>query len=214
MATVSRSMLRDQVREVLLERILDGTYPPGERVKETRIAQEFSVSQAPVREALRELEILGMVVSEPFRGARVREVTAAELAQIYPIRAAIEEIAGREAAPAFGGDVAVLEAELDAMLDAAAAGDISRLLEHDVRFHRIIVDASGNETARRVWGSLRIEARTLITLIKSKDELPEIAEAHRPVVEAMRAGDGRVAGRVLRKHIEAFAKWVPKDAGA
>ncbi len=213
MATVSRSMLRDQIREVLLERILDGTYPPGERVKETRIAQEFSVSQAPVREALRELEILGMVVSEPFRGARVREVTARELAQIYPIRAAIEEIAAREAAPALAGEVAALEAELDAMRAAAADGDIQGLLEHDVRFHRIIVDASGNETARRVWGSLRIEARTLITLIKSKDELPEIAEAHLPVVEAMRSGDGRVAGRALRKHIEAFAKWVPKDAG-
>ena len=109
--------------------------------------------------------------------------------------------------------MAALEAELDAMRAAAADGDIQGLLDHDVRFHRIIVDASGNETARRVWGSLRIEARTLITLIKSKDELPEIAEAHAPVVEAMRSGDGRVAGRALRKHIEAFAKWVPKDAG-
>src|SRR5512133_3113761 len=136
MATVTRNMLRDQVREVLLERILNGEYAPGERIVETQVAQEFSVSQAPVREALRELEILGMVVSEPYRGARVREVTSRELAEIYPIRAAIEEVAAREAAKTLDGDVGALEGELDAMLAAADSGDIHQMLVHDVRFHR------------------------------------------------------------------------------
>jgi len=213
MANVAPSMLRDQIREVLLERILDGTYAPGERIKETLVSQEFSVSQAPVREAMRELEILGMVVSEAYRGVRVREVTAKELAEVYPIRAAIEEIAGREAATTLNGEVAELEAELDAMNAAADAGDSHRLLVHDVHFHQIIVDASGNETARRVWASLRIEARTLITLIKSDENLHDIAGSHRPVVEALRTGDGKAAGRALRRHIERFAKWVPKDGG-
>src|SRR3954469_5532072 len=112
MATVARQMLKDQIREVLLERILDGTYAPGERIVETQVASEFSVSQGPVREALRELETLGMVVSEPYRGARVREVTPAELAEVYPVRALIEGYAAQEAAKAMEGDVGALETEL------------------------------------------------------------------------------------------------------
>jgi DNA-binding GntR family transcriptional regulator len=211
MATVARSMLREQVREVLLERILDGTYPPGERIVETQVAQEFSISQAPVREALRELEFLGMVVSEPFRGVRVRELTARELAEIYPIRAAIEEVAGREAAQRLDGDVTALEQELDAMLAAAEAGDIHELLVHDVRFHRVIVEASGNGMLEQVWRSLRIEVRTLITLIKSDADLRDIAETHRPIIDALRDRQSARAGRALRKHIESFAKWVPRD---
>jgi DNA-binding GntR family transcriptional regulator len=211
MATVTRNMLRDQIREVLLERILEGQYVPGERVKETVIAQELGVSQAPVREALRELEILGMVVSEPYRGARVRQVTARELAEIYPIRAAIEEVAGRAAAKALDGDVTALEAEVEAMLAAADDGDVHRLLDHDVRFHRLIVEASGNRTLEQVWRSLRIEARTLITIIKVDSDLHRVAEAHWPVLEALREGRSARAGRALRKHIESFATWVPED---
>ena len=60
-------MLRDQIKDVIVERILDGVYGPGERIVEIRVAEEFGVSQAPVREALRELELLRLVVSEPFR---------------------------------------------------------------------------------------------------------------------------------------------------
>jgi len=209
--TITRNMLRDQIREVLLERILEGHYAAGERVKETAVAQELGVSQAPVREALRELEILGMVVSEPYRGARVREVTARELAEIYPIRAAIEEVAGRAAAKALDGDVGALEGEVEAMVAAADDGDVHRLLVHDVRFHQLIVEASGNRMLGQVWRSLRIEARTLITIIKVESDLHEIAEAHRPVVDALRDGQSARAGRALRRHIESFAAWVPKD---
>src|SRR3712207_2439277 len=88
---VSRTVLRDQIKDALLQRILDGTYGPGERIVEIRVADEFGVSQAPVREALRELEILRLVVSEPFRGARVKVVRPEEVAEIYPVRAALEE---------------------------------------------------------------------------------------------------------------------------
>src|SRR5262249_33739473 len=83
---ITRVPLREQVKELVLERILDGSYAPGERLVETRIAQELGTSQAPVREALRDLEVLRFVESEPFRGARVREVSEEELAEIYPVR--------------------------------------------------------------------------------------------------------------------------------
>jgi DNA-binding GntR family transcriptional regulator len=91
-------VLRQQVKELLLERILSHHYAPGDRLVETRIAQELGVSQAPVREALRELETLRFVESAPFKGAWVREVSDRELAEIYPIRAALEDVAARAAA--------------------------------------------------------------------------------------------------------------------
>src|SRR6476620_3969543 len=112
---VSRTVLREQVKDLLLERILTHEYGPGDRLVETRIAQELGVSQAPVREALRELESLRFVESSPFKGARVREVSDDELAEIYPIRAALEDVAARAAAERLDGDVAALEREIRAM---------------------------------------------------------------------------------------------------
>src|SRR5215210_5808452 len=112
---VSRVMLRDQIKDVLIQRILDGVYAPGERIVEIRVAEELGVSQAPVREALRELEILRLVVSEPFRGARVRGVRPEEIAEIYPVRAALEEVAARAAAPRLAGRVEPLDAQIQAM---------------------------------------------------------------------------------------------------
>ena len=73
-----RSNLREQIKDVILQRILDGAYEPGARLVETRIAQELGVSQAPVREALRDLDLLGFVVSSPFRGAIVRQISVEE----------------------------------------------------------------------------------------------------------------------------------------
>src|SRR4051812_41478078 len=92
---VGRTVLREQIKELLLERILAHEYAPGDRLVETRIAQELGVSQAPVREALRELETLRLVESAPFKGARVRATSDEELAHIYPIRAALEDVAAR-----------------------------------------------------------------------------------------------------------------------
>jgi DNA-binding GntR family transcriptional regulator len=78
-APISRSVLSDQVKDRLLQAILAGEYPPGSRIVETRVAQELGTSQAPVREALRDLEALGLVQITAYRGARVRRPTRAEL---------------------------------------------------------------------------------------------------------------------------------------
>jgi DNA-binding GntR family transcriptional regulator len=93
-----RSNLREQIKGVILQRILDGEYPSGARIVETRIAQELGVSQAPVREALRDLEQLGCIVHEPFRGCSVRAFSADELLEAFPVRAALEALAARLAA--------------------------------------------------------------------------------------------------------------------
>jgi DNA-binding GntR family transcriptional regulator len=201
---VKRAMLRDQIKDVLLERILESHYSPGERIVETRVAEEFGVSQAPVREALRELEILRLVVSEPFRGARVRDVSPQEIAQAYPVRAALEELAARLAAGSLAGRGDVLAAEIDGMRAAAADEDLHRFVRHDVAFHRAFVDASANQTLIQLWESLHVDLRTRVTLIQSVENF--VAESHVPIMEALDAGDAERAGTIVREHIEGFGR--------
>jgi DNA-binding GntR family transcriptional regulator len=89
MSGISRTVLREQVKDLLLQRIASGELRPGDRIVETRVAAELGTSQAPVREALRDLELLRLVESEPFKGARVRGFGNAELVEVYPVRAAL-----------------------------------------------------------------------------------------------------------------------------
>jgi DNA-binding GntR family transcriptional regulator len=202
--TLSRAVLREQIRELLLERILNGEYQPGHRLVELQIAHELGTSQAPVREALRELESLRFVESEPYRGTRVREITEEELAEIYPVRAALEELAARQAAAHLDGDVAALEAEYEAMLRAADKGDLSDQVQHDVRFHCLIVEAAGNRILLDVWKSLRVEARTVVTVIKADVDLRKLAEMHKPLLDALAERNPEKASRALRWHFESF----------
>ena len=201
---VSRINLRTQIKEILLARILHGEYKPGDRLIEMQIAQELGTSQAPVRESLRELAALGFVESEPYRGTRVREVKTADLVEIYPVRAALEEVAARTAARHFKNNGESLAAELEAMQQEAEKGNLYEEVLHDVEFHRLIVEAAGNKVLYDVWKSLRIEARTLISALATKIDPQELAERHRPVLEALTAGDGELAGRRMREHLEFF----------
>jgi DNA-binding GntR family transcriptional regulator len=196
-------VLRQQVKELLLERILSHHYAPGDRLVETRIAQELGVSQAPVREALRELETLRFVESAPFKGAWVREVSDRELAEIYPIRAALEDVAARAAAERLGGDVAALEREIRRMRKAK---DLHEQVGHDVRFHRLIVEASANARLIELWDSLQVEARTMITAIRTGLDPVAIAARHEPIVEALRVQDADAAGQEIRRHVEDFGR--------
>jgi DNA-binding GntR family transcriptional regulator len=206
MSTVTRVVLREQVKELILERILSGEYAPGGRLVETRIAQELGTSQAPVREALRDLELLRFVESAPFRGARVREVSKEELIEIYPVRAALEEVAAREAATRLGGEVAALEAEVAAMHAAADAGDLHSEVAHDVAFHRLIVEAAGNGVLLETWLGLRIELRTIVTALRTGLDRHEIAESHRPILEALRSGHPVAAAGAVRHHLQHYGE--------
>ncbi len=206
MSTISRTVLREQVKDVLLQRIVSGELQPGDRLVETRIAQELGTSQAPVREALRDLELLRLVESEPFRGARVRSFGDEELVEIYPVRAVLEELAAKLAAERLDGDVSALEAEVDAMRAAGQRGDLQALTQHDFAFHRLVVEASGNGPLIQCWKSLGVEGRIILSLYGTLVEPQEAAELHDPILDALRAGDGARAGRESRKHVEHFAK--------
>lgn len=203
--TLSRSVLREQVKEIVIQRILDGTYRPGQRVVELALAQEFGVSQAPVREALRDLEAMRFIESAPYRGSWVREVSREELAESYPVRAVLEELAGQLAAPHVDNSaLRQLEAEFQSMMDAARRKDQHGLLVHDARFHEIIVETAGNRVLLDSWSGLRIEAYTLVSVIKSHHDLLAIANTHLPILDALRQRDGDLAGKVMRQHIDHF----------
>jgi len=196
-------LLREAIKDAIVQRIADGTYAPGARIVESALAQEFGTSQAPVREALREIEAMRMIETRPHRGARVRAVSIEEIGQTYPVRAALEEVAGREAATRMTEEtLEKLDAELAAMRAAAAQGDIHTQLLHDVAFHALIVEASENLVLIELWRSLRIEARTMISVVKADSDLRMLAEMHRPVLEALRFGSPELAGREMRQHIE------------
>lgn len=204
-----RRMLRDVIKEQVMARILDGTYPPGARIVESQLAQEFGTSQAPVREALRDLVGMRFIESRPHVGSRVREITPEELGQIYPVRASLEELAGRLAAVRVTDDVlGALGEELEGMRRTAELSDVHGHIVHDARFHELIIETTGNAVLLEVWRSLRVEASALVSLIKSEANLRMVAEMHRPLITALESRDPEVAGKEMRAHIEFFGSLV------
>jgi DNA-binding GntR family transcriptional regulator len=194
-----RVVLREQVKDVLLERVVSGEYPPGSRLVETRIAQELGVSQAPVREALRDLEQLGLVKSEPFRGCSVRELSLDELLEAFPVRSALETLAARLAA------AAITEAELarlDELIEAMrAATDPHAASTADAAFHETIVEAARNATLTQSWQRLQPFARTYISLILPASRLGSLADRHKPILAALRRRDPEAAAAAMAEHL-------------
>lgn len=203
---LKRVSLREQVRDALLRDILRGVYAPGDRLVEMKIARDLGTSQAPVREALRELEALGFITSQPHRGAVVGDVWRRGLHEIYAVRGGLEELATRLATPRLRGDVRALQREVDAMKAAALDGDVDALIAHSYRFHRAILEASDNLLLLSVWQGLHIETRTTITMMAPGIDLMAVAISHQPIVDAIASGDVEHACRVSREHQEYFAR--------
>ena len=206
---LSRRVLREEIRDRLMDDILKHRLAPGDRIVETRVAREFGVSQAPVREALRDLELFGFVVSSPFRGAQVREISTDDLVQLFPIRAVLEGLAAHDLASAVtASTLAQLEALLESMRAAAAQENHSGVLENDIGFHFTIVEACGNRLLRQLWERLRMATTTFLTVSMGYCPLPELAERHVPVLDALRARDPGAAERAMREHIEKPGQWI------
>src|SRR5687767_3294163 len=163
-STVKRTCMRDHIRDVLVARILDGTYAAGTQLKELSLAREFNVSQAPIREALRELEGSGLVTSERYRGTRVRGADFAEMRESYELRATLEVRAVELAMPCSPEVVEELDKCLRAMVDAAKRNDQEMYIDSALRLHRHLIVASRNRTFVAVWDSLHWDVRGRIAV--------------------------------------------------
>ena len=200
-SAISRSVLSAQVKERLLEAILDGRYPPGARIVETRVARELGTSQAPVREALRDLEALGVVETSAFRGARVRRPSAAELLEAFAIRAELESLGARLAITRLTEeDLDELAGYVAEMQRAAEADDTLAEATADASFHGRVVELAGNATLERVWRTLEPFSRTYITIVAPGADRRRIADEHMPVLDALRRRDPELVVEVLHHH--------------
>lgn len=208
---VTRMTLAQQIRESLVVRIVSGEIQPGERLVETKIAAMYGTSQAPVREALRDLEAMRMVETRPRRGTFVRHFVQQTLRESYVVRAALEETATRLAMLAGTVPVEALRAEVKAMRLAARTGDAAAAASASVAFHRHIVDAAHNELLKLSWEALQIEARTSVTMVAAEVKLKDIARDHADLLKSIEDGDLETACKHARDHQWHYAD-LPHDA--
>jgi len=195
-----RNRMHDRIRWTILERIMDGVYHPGERLKELTLAREFQVSQAPVREALRKLEAIGVLKSAPYRGTRVRELSLTELRDAYQLRGVLEQAATEFMVEFPQESVVYLEGEYASMRDSVQAGDLQALVCHNQNFHRRIMEHCRNKEVFRAWQSLGICMRVRVNVQRRVEKLPDAVTLHQPIIDAFRSGNFRHAGQLLREH--------------
>ncbi len=195
----------DVIADALARRIVLGQLLPGQRVGQDQVAAEFGASHVPVREAFRRLEARGLLVSEPRRGVRVAPIDPAAVREVTEMRAALEGLALRHAAPHL--TVADFEQARLAIRDAENSNDAIILEQANRRFHRILVEPCG---MRRLLATIddlhQSSARYLLATWKDLDWQPRSETEHRGIVEALEQGRQEEAATMLESHI--------RDAGA
>ncbi len=208
---IPRIVLSDRVKEYIVEAVLNGELKPGDRIVESSMARRLGVSQAPVREAIRDLVLLGFLESEPYKGTSVRSFSYEELWETYTVRAALESLAARLAATRLSGEnVDALQHILDKMMEAARQQDRDKLVQLDNQFHETILQISGNKTLYQLWKTLQFGTWSIVTYRKSSYDPGYLAARHKELLEALRSNDPDRAARTMQSHIEDMGK-PPED---
>ncbi len=204
---------RQRVLEALREAILVGRYGDGDRLIEDRIARELETSRGPVREALRQLEHEGLVVSYPYRGAVVLGVSEEEVHQVLiPIRLTLEKFSFTKAHERMTErDFAELAKEVWLMGEAGRDGDLLRIVEADIRFHEFVLSCSGQPHTTQIWGSIAPRIRAYFFRYGRQSDLMRIAREHDEVLSALRSDDHKNLMRVVERHIAVRAPRLPDD---
>jgi DNA-binding GntR family transcriptional regulator len=204
---VEREVLSTQVKDRILTWILQGDLPPGSRLVETRLARQLGTSQAPVREALRDLASLGFIDTQPYRGSWVRKPSKEELIEAVEVRAELEGLAARLAAARRSERcVRDLEELLSAMEEAAARDDAHDHAVKNTQFHERILDAAGNRTLKRLWSMLEPFGRTYITASAEGIDLHWLSARHQGILDAIRDQDSELAESRAQTHAEQVAE--------
>lgn len=198
---LSRPSLVDLAYEALLGLILRGEIEMGARLNESRLAAQLSISRGTVRVALRRLVNEGLAVERARQGTYVASFDAEDVVDVYNLRAGIESVAARLAVRRQAA-FAPLRAILDAMYEAAQAGDLPGTMEQEYRFHEELCRASGNAQIVDVYRVLRAKIRVALS-IDNRDnaELVDLPRRHEPVLQALLSGDDRAAATAVHRHI-------------
>lgn len=195
---------RHQVVHALRQAIAEGRLQAGDRLVEAEIARQMGVSRAPVREALRQLEQEGLVISYPYRGTEVLGVSAQEVEEILvPIRLTLERFAIRHALPALTPeDFDELARWIRVMRDAAEAGDLDLIAEADLRFHELVIERSGQPHCAQIWRTIAPRVRLyFLRTAPAHAPIAEVAEEHEQLLTALQTGDLAKVLPVLEDHI-------------
>lgn len=187
----------------LLAEIRAGSLRPGDRLTETELATRFGISRTPVREAIRLLEVDGLVSHIPRVGATVRALDYAEVTELYEMRAVLEGSAARFAArAAYDSELAELEA-INAEMSAPGAST-ARLYDLNLQFHAVVTDAARNRFLLRATEAVK---KTLLILgpstMEEGNRAAEAVREHDAIITALRAHDGAASEAAMRAHIEA-----------
>ena len=196
--------LRDVVFNTLRHAILKGELEPGERLMEIALAQKLGVSRTPIREAIRKLELEGLVVMVPRKGAEVADITEKDLRDVLEVRKALEELsielAMRNMTEKNFGE---LEAANDTFAKNLEGDDLIKIAESDVAFHEIIYMATGNNRLIQMINNLREQMyRYRLEYIKDKSSHERLVAEHNRIMAAMKSGDISEAKAAIRLHVE------------
>lgn len=200
MAREPEDTIASRISRVLAERIVRGELPPGARLRQDHIAEEFQTSHVPVREAFRRLEAQGLAISEPRRGVRVASFDLAEVREVAEMRAALEVLALKHAARHM--TPAILDAAEAATRDGDAAADVHAWEEANRRFHRLILSPCAMPRLLAAIDDLHAaSARFLFSAWRSGWER-RTDHDHRAILAALRQGKAEEAATILQKHVQ------------
>ncbi|SFR62194.1 GntR family transcriptional regulator [Anaeromicropila populeti] len=195
--------LRDVVFQTLRQAILKGELKPGERLMEIKLAKRLGVSRTPIREAIRMLELEGLVVMIPRRGAAVAKITKKDLEDVLEVRCALEELAVSLACERINEDgILKLEDALSEFELAIQHGDVTSLAEKDVAFHDIIFESTGNARLIQLLNNLREQMyRYRLEYLKDNRSHDKLVLEHRIIIETLMNRDVLNAQKRIREHI-------------
>jgi DNA-binding GntR family transcriptional regulator len=195
------------VRDDVLAGILNGSLLPGQRINEPDVAARLNVSRVPVREALRELESSGVVISRKHSGVFVRQLGMVEVRDLYELRSLLDGFAGRAAAQLpkkdRGSLVKFLVSTTSSMKEALKSADANRYYAENLRFHWAIVEAAGNVQMAEIYRGIvqKLHISRLKNLSGNSGRKASIAE-HQTIVRALRQGDFAQTELLMARHVD------------
>ncbi|MBS1868620.1 MAG: GntR family transcriptional regulator [Actinobacteria bacterium] len=209
MRRLTRTNLREEAGAVLRAGVLSGDLQPGEIYSASMLAQDMGVSATPVREALLDLAAAGLVEPVRNRGFRILTVAQDDLDEIIELRMMVEVPAMALVVERHAADLDGLDPVVDELEAAARAGDLRRFMLADRAFHLKLLEATGNRRLVRVVEGLRDQTRLVgLKGIADAGKLLETALEHRPILEAVRAGDATRAQGLMMAHLShARGEW-------